>query len=110
MRKDSLVSTSFNSKSKVMYLSILKRIDALQEFINYDMINENSFTKGREIFFFFYVLQGSIHFVYFKATTQGPNRYPDMTIDIPNYLNTHGYFKDRYATTKNNKLSLCISS
>ncbi len=36
-----------------MYLSILKRIDALQEFINYDMINENSFTEGGETFFSF---------------------------------------------------------
>ncbi len=29
----------------------------------------------------------------FKATTRGPNRIPDVPIDTPNYLNTHGYFK-----------------
>ena len=27
-----------------------------------------------------------------KATTRGPNRYTDIPIDIPNYLNMHGYF------------------
>ncbi len=27
-----------------------------------------------------------------EATSLGPNRYPDLPIDIPNYLDTHGYF------------------
>ncbi len=30
-----------------------------------------------------------------KDTNQGPNRYPDMIIDIPNYLETCGYFNSK---------------
>ncbi len=30
-------------------------------------------------------------FTYLKATTPGRYRYPDMSIDNPNYLNTRGY-------------------
>ncbi len=33
-----------------------------------------------------------------KATNGGPNRYPDLPIDIPNYLDTHGYNVDIYIT------------
>ena len=34
----------------------------------------------------------SCYYFRFKATTQGSNKYNDMPIDIPNYLNTHGNF------------------
>ncbi len=29
----------------------------------------------------------------FKPTTPGPNRYPDMPINVPNYLNAHDLVK-----------------
>ena len=34
-----------------------------------------------------------------KDINWGPNRYPDMPIDIPNYFNMHGYFKSESMTT-----------
>ncbi len=49
----------------------------------------------------------TMHQLYLKATNRGPIRYTDMLLDIPNYLNTHGYFNSESMHYWDTKLS-CV--
>ncbi len=45
-----------------------------------------------------------------KATTRGPNRYPDMPIDIPNYLKTPCYsLRSQSGGPKHNNLPRLVA-